>query len=124
MRLQEAINIANQQLQDWNNLEPYMVKRRRMALQELMTITRYGQETAVLYKKAKNRIEFLILKLKQALRDKTAAEAKVTILEKNNDKLRRALLIFLAEKTSQFDPKHRPATYWRDWALQQAIINP
>ncbi len=100
-----------------------MVKRRRIALQELMTVTRYGQEVAVLYRKAKTRITFLVLKLKEALLAKAMAETKATALEKNNNKLRRALLI-LAGKTSQFDPKHRPATYWRDWALQQAILNP
>lgn len=119
MRLQEAIDTANNHLADWNNLEASIVRMRRIALQELMTVTRYGQEVARLYMKAKNRIEKLERNLRDAIRDRKEAEKKAAKLDANNTKLRKALLI-LARKTSNFDPQHRPAEYWRDWALQQA----
>ena len=78
-----------------------------------------GEEARVLLKKRTNELENVRAKLESTRKELATLAIEYEKLDKRNNLLRRALMI-LARKTSIFDPQHRPAENWRDWAIEEA----
>lgn len=115
MRTNEVLEDTN-----WYLNSGEVTDRRLIRLLTLLKINfNNSKEVKALFKKRVAELCSTQAKLKTAQAEAATLTTRCTALVRDNNKLRRALLI-LAGKTSDLDPAKAAATDLRDWAIEEA----